>query len=118
MRYRLYIKSREEKIVPNAVVSFTLDGEVLATFPVKGGVFELDSEADSDLFYEGVNVEIRANGFYFYSTPLTNFVPYGAYTFIMTEKPSMIKPALVGIGLTMAFAYFYPVLKKEFRLTK
>jgi len=119
MHYRLYIKDREEKIVPNATVSFVLEnGEVLASFPVSGGVFELDSDLDSDLFEYDANVEIRAKGYYYYNTPLSNASPYSVYTFIMTEKPSMVKPALVGIGLTMLTAYLYPVLKKGLKLTK
>ena len=114
MDYNLSIIDRNERPVTGAVVSFSgTSGVVFASFPVPGGTFSLSSEMDSDLFAPGVSIHIKAPGFYDFQTPMSNAVPYDQYSFIMTEKPSMVKPLIMGAGIVVGAAFLYSALKGE-----
>jgi hypothetical protein len=112
MDYSLSIIDKQNRPVTGAVVSFAgTSGVVFASFPVPGGTFSLSSELDSDLFGPGVSIHIKAPGFHDYQTPMSNATPYDQYSFIMTEKPSLIKPIVMGAGIAVGFAFLYGALK-------
>jgi hypothetical protein len=112
MLYNLSVIDKSNRPVKNAVVSFAgTSGVVFTSFDVPGGTFSLNSEMDSDLFGPGVSIHIKAPGFHDYQTPMSNAVPYDQYSFIMTDKPSFLKPLIMGAGIAVGAAFLYGALK-------